>query len=117
MAQKEIKTKILGVSKKDPKSGLNRQEIIKKHVKPGTDLIARLEPDNPVDPNAVAIWLVQPGRFFGKTEYHLGYLSEEWAAKLAPVLRQGVNLKIDVLGVTGGTKDKESYGVNIVIRH
>lgn len=116
MAQKEIRTKIHGVSRFDKASGKERQQIIKQYIKPGTDLIAKLEPDNPVDPNAIAIWYERPGRLFGKTAYHLGYLSEEWAAELAPLLRKGVKLKVDVLAVTGGTKEKESRGVNIVIR-
>ncbi|MEA3336481.1 MAG: hypothetical protein U9R25_11260 [Chloroflexota bacterium] len=42
-------TKIKGVTFDDPLTGKNRQEIIKKHVKPGTTVTFAAEPDNPVD--------------------------------------------------------------------
>lgn len=113
----EIRTKIAGVNHKEPRSGKNRQDIIKQHIQPGTDLIARLEPNNPVNPNAVAIWFEKKGVLFGKTQYHLGYLSDDRAEQLAPILKKGIAVKVDVLGVTGGTKEKTSYGVNIVIRY
>lgn len=115
--QVEIKTKVVGVNYNDPKSGKSRQEIIKQHIRPGTDLVAKLEPDNAHDPNAIAIYFEKKGLLFGKTQYHLGYLSEELAAELAPLLRKGTVLKIDVLAVSGGTKEKPSRGVNIVIRY
>lgn len=104
----EIKTKIRGVSRDDPKSGRSRQEIIRKHVKAGTRLVARLEPDNPVNRNAIALWF---------ESFHLGYLSDELSDELADRMRGGTKVWVTVLGVTGGEEGMETLGVNIVLRY
>ena len=109
--EEEERTKIKGVTFDDPHTGMNRQEIIRRYVRSGTRLVPRLEPDNPVDPGAVAIWLEnEDGQF------HLGYLSKERAETVGGMLRAGCDLEATVSGVTGGVAGKPTLGVNIVIR-
>jgi len=107
----EQRTKIKGVTRDDPHTGMNRQEIIRRYLRPGTKLIPRLEPDNPADPEAVALWLEND-----KGQFHLGYLSHERAETVGGMLRAGQTLDVTVSEVTGGVKGKPTRGVNIVIR-
>ncbi len=109
-----IKTKIRGVTHACRYTGTPRQKIVGSHVRAGTKLITTLEPDNPEDPNAVA--LVLESGIFRKRRFHLGYLSREVARDVAELLRSGKKLKVVVTDVTGGTKEKPTRGVNIVIR-
>lgn len=112
----EIHTKIRGVTYDDPASGVNRQDIIRAFVKPGTKLELRPEATNPVDSEAIAVWLRNKSLLMGKKEYHLGYLSHELAHEMRTHLAQGIQPVVTVLGVTGGTKEQPTRGVNIVIR-
>jgi len=110
-AHTEERTKIAGVTRDDPATGINRQDIIRRYVRPGTRLIPRLEPDNPADPAAVALWLEHAGQWF-----HLGYIPKNRAGDVAQRLRAGRQLEISVTAVTGGVRDKPTRGVNILIR-
>jgi hypothetical protein len=107
----EENTKISGVTYIDPASGLSRQEIIMAHVTPGTRLQAVPE-DNPHDPNAVALWLDAMGK-----RYHIGYVPASRARYLAPKLRDGLQVEVVVMAVTGGTPTKPTRGVNIALRY
>jgi len=107
----EERTKIRGVTRDDPHTGMNRQEIIRQYVQSGTRLIPRLEPDNPVNPRAVALWLETESK-----QFHLGYLSDAHAENVGEVLRAGRPVEVTVSEVTGGMKGKPTRGVNIVIR-
>lgn len=109
-----ISSKIVGVTYDDPRSGLNRQKIIRTFVKPGSQLEARLESDNEFDPNAVALWFSKRV-LFQKSEYHLGYMTKTINERMAGLLREGRKLDIRVKELTGGTKEEPSIGVNIVI--
>jgi len=114
--QDDFKTKIHGVTHLDTHSGLNRQEIIRRFVKPGTRLWLRSEPDNPVDPNTVAIWMDREGSLGRVKSYKLGYLSRERAQDMARNLEEGHSTAAWVLAVTGGREGKETLGVNIRVR-
>jgi len=107
----ERRTKIRGVTRDDPHTGINRQEIIRHYVHSGTRLTPRLEPDNPVNSKAVALWLET-----ADGQFHLGYLSDEHAASVGERLRAGQTLDVTVSEVTGGVRDKPTRGVNVVIR-
>lgn len=107
----EERTKIKGVTRDDPHTGMNRQEIIRRYLRPGTRLTPRLEPDNPVNPKAVALWLET-----ADGQFHLGYLSDEHAVSVGERLRAGQHLEVIVSKVTGGVRDKPTRGVNVVIR-
>jgi len=107
----ERRTKIRGVTRDDPHTGMNRQEIIRRYVHSGTRLTPRLEPDNPVNSKAVALWLET-----ADGQFHLGYLSGEHAMSVGERLRAGQTIDVTVSEVTGGVRDKPTCGVNIVIR-
>jgi hypothetical protein len=110
----EIKTKLRGVTHE--RAGQpHPQEIIRTMLKPGTRLELRPEPDNPVDPGAVAVWYRRKA-LFSSSEYHLGYLGRDLARDIAILWAQGRRLTCTVLEVTGGRSDAVSLGVNVVIR-
>ena len=111
----EFHTKVTGVTFDDPHSGLNRQEIIAAHVRPGMRVHLRPEPDNPVDALAVGVW-VSVGGLLRRRDYQIGYLFQERAREVRALLQDGHGVDAKVTDVTGGTRDKPTYGVNLVIR-
>jgi single-stranded-DNA-specific exonuclease len=72
---------------------------------PGDPLDLVREPENPHDPNALA---VRYGRL------HLGYLRREIAQRLAPVVDAGERYRVSVGSITGG--GERHVGVNIRVR-
>ncbi len=111
----EITTKIAGVTHDDPSTGMNRQALIKKHVRVGMQLTPAVEPDNPHDPNAVGLWYRARFGLFMR-DVHLGYIGRTHSAYVAEKLRAGNRVTVTVSQVTGGSKDKPTMGVNVVIR-
>lgn len=100
---------IAGVSH-DNADGSSRQRIIKQSIRPGTQLRFRFEDDNPVDPNAVAV--------FAPNGLKIGYLRarnglpeevREWVGK-------GCEVRLTVTAVTGGTPNKPTRGVNVLVQ-
>lgn len=75
-----FREKIKGIAHLNRLDGSDRQDIIRRAVL-GEPVYLILEPDNPVDPNAVMIV-----RASGEA---LGYLSARFVETLAPVLREG----------------------------
>src|SRR5689334_19445853 len=65
------------------------------------------ERDNPVDANAILVC-----RADGTP---LGHLSRELAADMAPQLDAGARFDVQISDVTGGTPDKPTHGVNLLI--
>lgn len=115
MAKHEIKTKISGVTFPDPASGLNRQEVIGRFVRPGTRLELRLETNEHAEGNiAVGVWMKRG--CVRRREFHVGYLNEQRKREFQPALAKGVGYTATVLDVTGGTKQEPTRGVNVVIR-
>lgn len=94
-----IRTKVRGVTRG------KRQEIIEKHMEDGDDLFLEREPDNIANPNAIAVHL------WPADEEKIGYLSDELADELAPLMDVGQFIDASVLEVTG--RDKGTLGVNI----
>lgn len=89
-----------------------RQDIIEKlndngKLLCGQKLKLEMEPNNPYDKNAIAVF--QPD-----TMHKLGYIGKELAATMALKMREGIRYNAEVSQVTGGTG--YSYGINIVIR-
>lgn len=113
MARGVIHSKVRGVTRDNPDKK-NRQAIIKKQVKVGMPLTARREPNNPVDKNAIGLWVETRG-LLSKGEAQIGYISSELAEELSPFMTKGGRLEIKVTDVTGGGRD-ESWGVNIEIK-
>lgn len=62
---REIRTKVVGVTQP------GRQDLIKKRVKAGMRLLLVAEPDNPVDPLAIAVY-IPAGTLKGSAQ--IGYL-------------------------------------------
>lgn len=113
----EIKTKIAGVTYKDPKSGKSRQDIIRRYVRPGKRLIAKREPRNKHGKgHAVGLWLVERGCLF-KRKFHLGYIPSDKSENISKVLKAKVPVEVIVRQVWGGTKSKPARGVGITIRY
>jgi hypothetical protein len=109
MAHREIRTKIVGVSHGD------RQKLIKKHARPGLPVELVPEPKNPVNPRAVAVYVKQVRRFRRDKQHHLGYLTDERAELIQDYWQKKRNVTAIITDVTGGTKGKETRGVNILV--
>lgn len=54
------------------------------------------EPDNPYDPNAIAVHVAKNGEV-----WHIGFVPKEMAAKIAPFL-EGEALMVEIAEITGG---------------
>jgi len=108
----EIKTKIRGVSHRDPHTNKPRQKIIRSHVRTGTKIIPVLEPENPYGDHTIGLWVTAR-----RKRYHLGYISTDLSERLTRIMRSGIPLTITVIQVTGGTRGKKTRGVNISIRY
>lgn len=109
-----IHSKVSGVTFTN-EDGSNRQQVIRKHCRPGTPLLYAREPSNPRDRNAIGLWVADrrggPGR-----GHQVGYIGSQLSTELAYHVDRGGTLAIEVLEVTGGTAGKEFLGVNIAIR-
>jgi len=90
-------TKIVGVSFE------GRQDIVA-GLRPNDRLTLERQPDNPQDPNAIAV-------LYGNLQ--LGYIRAEHAVHLAPNLDAGVTYRSHVTSLTGG--GDRHRGVNIVV--
>lgn len=106
--EKSFPSKIVGVTIGD------RQANIKKHCRPGMPLILIPEPDNPVDENAIGIWVIAPG-FLTSKKVQIGYFEARLAGDLSGRMSSGENVTAKITNITGGTKDKPTLGVNILI--
>lgn len=89
----------------DNDDGTSRQDIIKKHGKPGIQVHLEREPDNPHDGAAIAVYLA---------DQQIGYLKGEVAARHAPKIDTGrYALYAEISSVNGGTKKKPNIGVTL----
>ncbi|GGI05029.1 HIRAN domain-containing protein [Egicoccus halophilus] len=61
-------------------------------LQPGRRLALRREPDNPVDPLAVAVW-TSPADGEAATAWRVGYLDRQVAARLTPRLDAGLRVE------------------------
>ncbi|MEN6522336.1 MAG: HIRAN domain-containing protein [Anaerolineaceae bacterium] len=85
--------------------GTDRQEIISETVDIGDYLVLKREPANPYDHNAIAVY---------SYDDQIGYLSENVAEELAPLMDAHWLILVTVADITGGNEG-ESFGVNIEI--
>ena len=108
-----VNTKVAGVTYDNP-DGKDRQSIIKKNCKQGMNLILKREPDNPYDKNAVGVW-IKTKSFLSSSEDQIGYLKKMDAKLVSDNLGKNKSIKAKITNVTGGTKGKETRGVNIEI--
>ena len=114
MPTRSFHSKIAGVSHRNP-DARERQEIIEHKCRVGDKLELTPEPNNSVDPNAIAVY--RERRWFGRGGEQLGYLP----AEILDILqRQGeaepdLVIEAEITDLTGGTPEKPTRGVNILI--
>jgi single-stranded-DNA-specific exonuclease len=82
-----------------------RQDLVAR-LTPGTPLRVVRQPENPHDPNAIALHEAHGGQ--------VGFLNRRLAGVLAPVIDAGVEYDVEVADVTGGDSGR-SYGVNVLV--
>ncbi|MEA1618684.1 HIRAN domain-containing protein [Erythrobacter sp. T5W1-R] len=95
---------IVGESK-NAADGTPRQHLLAR-VDPADAVTLQRQPENPYDPNAVAV--LWEGR-------DIGFLPREDAATIAPALDEGRPYAAHVHELRGGVKGYTSYGVKIAI--
>lgn len=103
------KSKIVGVTFE------NRQDIIK--MLQGDEAIrTRLEPENPVDPGAVAV-----DAMIAETWQPIGYIAADKNKDIRNSMLAGNDVRIEIASLTGGEKQKngkvKSLGVNIALEY
>lgn len=113
MSDKSFFSKVAGVAHKNP-DGKDRQEIIKKHCKPGMDLILKREIENPYDSHATGVW-IKAKSLFSSSEFQIGYLNRMVAKEVAEHIDSGGKARAKITTITGDTKGKKTRGVNIEI--
>lgn len=106
LAPGEFYSRVVGVTQTNADGG-SRQAAIRRHCRDGAPLQLTREPDNPHDPNAIAV------RCAG---VQIGYLSAELTEEYANDIDTGaIKLHARVKQVTGGTRGKKHLGVNIIL--
>ena len=110
----EFRTKVVGVSHTNP-DGSSRQILIARYCHPGMPLIFKREPNNPVDPNTVAVWINIRFLLIFHPEVQIGYISADLAEEFAETIEASGRLQGWITDITGGTREKPIYGVNILI--
>lgn len=102
----EFFTRVVGTSHANP-DGSDRQAAIKEHCAAGALLTMVREPQNSFDSNAIGVYC---------SGAQIGYLTSEIADQYAPEIDAGkLRLSGRVTDVTGGTRQKPTLGVNIVL--
>lgn len=81
-----IRTRVAGVTFEN-RDGTPRQPFVKR-AKKDDRLALRREPDNPFDPNAIAVWWADPEGL----DHQVGYVPRALAALLAPLVDEGATL-------------------------
>ena len=113
MGVRTIRSKVAGVSFPN-RDGSDRQTIIRRFCQAGMPIEVRLEPDNPVHENALALWVRKNG-LFGSKSFQIGYVRSELADELRELLVEGCEISAHILEVTGGGGGKY-FGLNIELR-
>lgn len=91
-----VKTRIAGISF-DNRDGSSRQDYARL-VRKGDVLRLRREPENPHDPNAIAVEWVDRD----EAALQLGYVPRPLAMLLAPLVDEGAKLQAKVIRAGGG---------------
>jgi hypothetical protein len=100
-----IFSKVSGVSYENP-DGVSRQEIIDQLCYEGQRLLLVREPDNPYSQDAIGVWI----------GFQIGYVRTELAEGLAAHIDAGGAVHASITGITGGSEDKPTLGVNVEFR-
>ncbi len=102
----EFYTRVVGVSHSNT-DGSDRQAAIRTYCRPGAPLSMVREPKNSFNSNAIGVYCAG---------HQIGYLRSEIAEQYAPDIDAGdLVLSGRITEITGGTRDKPTLGVNIVL--
>lgn len=80
-----------------------------------TRLVLQREPKNPADGNAIAV-IARIRTWEGWKWFRIGYLSRDLALWIAPLLDEGLPIRVELSGITGGPVRGLpflSYGCNV----
>ena len=106
---KSFHSKIAGVTYTNI-DGSSRQDIIRRYCRVGQELIMMPDISNPVDKNALGLWIQGPHHLL-----KLGYISSELLNQMREDIRAKSKIRITISNITGGTKEKPTLGVNIQV--
>lgn len=105
----EFNSKVVGVTYKN-EDGTSGQKYIKK-CRNEEQLYLLDEPDNPHDPYAVAVYRKS---WWGNYQ-QIGYLGRHISPDVSEHLSSGGIALAQITSLTGGTRNKPTRGVNILI--
>jgi hypothetical protein len=108
---KEWHAKVVGVSFKNA-DGSDRQQLIRRFCREGSEVQLRAEPDNAHDTNAHGVWVEWREWFVLKRQAQIGYLSTYNAQDIASKKRTGHSFKARIATVLDGP---QSAGVVLLI--
>jgi hypothetical protein len=79
----------------------NRASIIRRHCHDGLNAVLKREPDNPHDPNAIAVFIEVPRLFglLGRGLQQIGYIKASAAKGLAKRMDEGLSIQARVASV------------------
>jgi hypothetical protein len=101
MPPETIYSKLSGVTHHNP-DGSSRQEIISELCYDGQPLLLMRRPNQYSYAN-IDVYVA----------FQVGYVNPELAEMLAPIIDQGGAVEVRITGITGGSEDKPTVGVNI----
>ena len=107
-------SKVVGVTAKNS-NGQSRQSYIRRFCKPGMKVTLIREPNNEYDNNAVGVWIKARSFIFFTADVQIGYLNADIAPEIARHMDRGNKMFCEITEVTGGTHDKQTLGVNILL--
>jgi hypothetical protein len=110
-------SKVTGLSYDDPITGMKRQDIVRRYIKPGMRLIPQREPDNPHDKHAIKYMVTIPRFLRNDLVVHLGYSTREVSRELSRLLDNDIPIDVTVSQITGGSSGKRTRGVNVLIQY
>ena len=96
-----IYSKLSGVTHHNA-DGTSRQDIIAELCYEGQPLLLIREP-NHYSYNNIGVYVT----------YQVGYVTPEMAEMLAPIIDEGGAVEAHITGITGGTEEKPTQGVNL----
>jgi hypothetical protein len=101
--ERVLHCKVAGVTFRPPRALANRR------FAHGSQLMLRLEPSNPADPDAVAV-------YDSRGRVHVGYVPRTLSKKVADLIRSGTSLQARVLREFRlGSPNGKRLGIRIVI--
>jgi hypothetical protein len=94
----------------------NRASIIRRHCHDDLNVVLKREPDNPHDPNAIAVFIEVPRLFgfLGRSLQQIGYIKASAAKGLAKRMDEGLVIQARVASVYAPS-DRDNPRVSLVL--